>query len=70
VEKDQRATKPRKGSIAHLVVNLRCSWCKQLFPWKPRWKKHIEERLPRTCSLHCEGRLREWEWNRKISRVN
>lgn len=49
-----------KGSIFQLVVNLRCEWCKELFPWRPRWKKNVDKRLPNCCSQRCAGRLRDW----------
>jgi hypothetical protein len=56
--------KPYKGSIYQLVVNLRCGWCKQLFPWRPRYKARIEERLPDCCSERCTWALRDWHNNR------
>jgi hypothetical protein len=61
VKKGQKATKPYKGSIRQLVVNLRCEWCKELFAWEPRYHSDILRRLPRTCTSRCGGRLREWE---------
>ena len=58
-------TKAYKGSIHQLVVNLRCEWCKGLFPWKPLWKDDIEKRIPRTCSSRCRSGLKNWEKDRK-----
>lgn len=55
-----------KASIYRLIVNLRCSWCKQLFPWRPRYMAGIEKRLPRCCSDRCQMQLRMWNRNREI----
>jgi hypothetical protein len=61
--------KPKSG-IYELVLSLRCSWCKNLFPWKPRDFVRIERRWPRTCCQRCRARLVDWEKNRKLSSNN
>jgi hypothetical protein len=62
-------TKCKCGSTKHtstkLTLNLRCLWCKQLFPWKPRGWGDMKTRIPQCCTDKCRGKLISWERDRK-----
>ena len=49
------------------VFNLRCEWCKQLFPWQLPVGAHLLPRIRRTCSGYCKGALRRWEEERRTA---
>lgn len=47
------------------IIHVRCSWCKELFPWMPRVSQLVLG-IKRCCTPHCEARLKSWERERKV----
>jgi hypothetical protein len=54
------------------AFNLRCEWCKQLFPWQLPVAQRQWPQIRRTCGAYCRAALQRWEEDRmtKKKKVN
>jgi len=63
-------TKCKCGATKHTytrpTLNLRCSWCKELFVWTPVSLARINYGIPNCCTRKCRASLATWERNRKL----